>query len=352
VAYTTDQLAEPSGLRLTPVLQGIDYYPFTVHFPIHSPDVPDKPPEFFRPPTDDTPTGAFSYGGRVYVFFNWHEVWKPDPRPFHSSLAWSATPDQPTPFEYLSDVSTRLAQVVPWVVKNSEIAGLPSDSGDGLILFGQSGDGTNRGWGNQYAGVFLAWMPLHPVMGPETDHVWYWTNAQDPAQRWSLFDGDAKPLFATRWDWSSLSVGRIPQTGQWILLYQRAFRAKNAGEPEAPEESIVARISSTPWGFLDATENGEIELFNPVRDGAYQVRAGDGTILRRGFMYRERSPFPDGLDHLEPQIGGKSFAYGAYLLNRYTRYEAGSRILTIYYLMSTATPYQVQLMKSEIRLAK
>lgn len=42
------------------------------------------------------------------------------------------------------------------------------------------------------------------------------------------------------------------------------------------------------------------------------------------------------------------FAYGPYLLNRYTTYDAAADIATIVYLMSTGKPYQVQVMPSYI----
>src|SRR5262249_18055071 len=148
----------------------------------------------------------------------------------------------------------------------------------------------------------------------------------------------------TRWFWSSLSVGRFGENGVWILLYQRTAR------PEAPEESIVARMARTPSDFLDETEAGEIPIFNPATDGAYRVLASDGTVLNRGFMHREPSPTPDGLDRMPPTIGGNGFAYGAYLVNRFTRWDSTSRTLTIYFLMSTGMPYQVQLMRSQITL--
>jgi hypothetical protein len=173
----------------------------------------------------------------------------------------------------------------------------------------------------------------------------YYAVVSKPTQRWTTNVADAIPLFKTRWFWSSLSVGRIAQIGKWILLYQRTAR------PQATEESIVARIASTPFGFADATELGEIPIFTPAEDGAYRVVAVDGTVLKSGYMHRERSPVPDGLDRLPPIIGGDGFAYGAYLLNRYTGWDAATRTLTIYYLMSTGMPYQVQLMSSKIKLA-
>ena len=41
-----------------------------------------------------------------------------------------------------------------------------------------------------------------------------------------------------------------------------------------------------------------------------------------------------------------SYAYGPFLLNRYTKWDPAYRDLTIYYLVSTFRPYQVQLMRS------
>jgi hypothetical protein len=170
----------------------------------------------------------------------------------------------------------------------------------------------------------------------------YFAIGPDHSRRWTTNAAEAAPLFKTRWSWSSLSAGKIAATGQWIVLYQRTAR------PEAPEDSIVARIASAPSDFLDDSEAGEIQLFNPVRDGAYRIVAGDGSVLNRGYMHREKSSFKDALDRLPPVIGGNGFAYGAYLVNRYTRWDPVTRTLTLYYLMSTGMPYQVQLMRSQL----
>jgi hypothetical protein len=287
---------------------------------------------------NDTPTGAFSYSGKVYVFFAWHDLSKPN-RPFHSSLASSPDPSQPTPFEFIAHISAKFSQVAPWVITNSDLTGLPSTNGEGLMLFGQGGTPDGHG------GVFLAWVPLQPGLDPDLSRIRYYSNASDPTQRWTTNEANAIPLFKTRWFWSSLSVGRIAEIQRWIVLYQRTAR------PEAAEESIVARIARTPLDFLDATEAGEIPIFTPVKDGAYRAVADDGTVLNRGYMHRARSPVADGFDHLPPTIGGNGFAYGAYLLNRYTRWDGATGTLTIYYLMSTGMPYQVQLMRSQISVS-
>jgi hypothetical protein len=271
------------------------------------------------------------------VFFAWHDRSKPD-RPFHSSLASSSDPGRPRPFPWIAHISPKFSQVAPWVIQNSEVKGLPSANGEGLMLFGQGATPDGHG------AVSLAWVPLQPGREPDLSTIRYYQHGPDSTHRWTTNEVDATPLFKTRWFWSSLSVGRIAEPARWILLYQRTAR------PEAPDESIVARIARTPFDFSDETEAGEIPIFTPAKDGAYRVVGNDGTVLNRGYMHRERSPVPDGLDRLPPTIGGNGFAYGAYLLNRFTRWDAPTRTLTIYYLLSTGMPYQVQLMRSDIRI--
>ena len=330
IAYTQDSSPEPNGFRLTPVTRDGAFYPFTVH-------MPGGPISGMQLLQNDTPTGAFSYNGKVYVFFAWHDVSRPD-RPFHSSVASSPDPSQSAPFEWVAHLSTKFSQVAPWIVTNSQVPDLPSTNGDGLILFGQGATPDGQG------GVFLAWVPLQRGLSPDFSTTHYYTAALNPGQRWSTNENDAVRLFKTQWSWSSLSAGRISETGLWLLLYQRTAR------PQAPEESIVARFARTPWDFLDSTEAGEVAIFTPIKDGAYRQVAPDGTVLKRGYMHREHSPVPDGLDRLPPTIGGNGFAYGAYLLNRFTRWDSATKTLTIYYLMSTGMPYQVQLMRSLVRI--
>jgi len=115
--------------------------------------------------------------------------------------------------------------------------------------------------------------------------------------------------------WTSLSVGRIPGTGQWVLHYQRTLSEIGQDQP------IVARTGALLWELSD-----EIEVFNPYREGAYGR-----------YMFGRTEP---------------AFAYGAYLLNRYTRWNAAEQTATIYYMRSTWMPYQVQLMRSVIKIVK
>jgi hypothetical protein len=73
----------------------------------------------------------------------------------------------------------------------------------------------------------------------------------------------AKTLFTTRFGWTSLSVGRLPGTGRWILLNQKAGSIDDNHAHNTWNEPIVARIVATPWDIESAAE---IRLFDPVRD--------------------------------------------------------------------------------------
>jgi hypothetical protein len=52
---------------------------------------------------------------------------------------------------------------------------------------------------------------------------------------------------------------------------------------------------------------------------------------------------PPGIDH-------PGWAYGAYILNRFTEWNPTTRELVMYYLLSLSSPYQIQLMCSKIAL--
>ena len=146
----------------------------------------------------------------------------------------------------------------------------------------------------------------------------------------------AKQLFPTLFHWSSLSAGYIARADLWIVLYQRTGARPEPGRTLTPSdiaalnETIVARIASKPWDIDTAQE---IVIFDPVREQA----RGAG---------RYKAPIPPMLDpHRNPP-----FAYGAYILNRYTRWDPVLSKLTINYLMSTGDPYQVQIMETAIKI--
>lgn len=315
IAYTTDPDPEPHGFRLTPVLQ-------------------DGPGTSFRPlrvkrltdtgylGTNETPTGAFSYDGRLYVF-----VVTGDDKPV-SSLTSSADPG--SDFELhrqISDSSGKFWQVAPWVVNNSDWPGLPENTGDGVLLWGQAG-----------RGVYLAWMKLEPGRGPSGE-LRYYTGLEMP---WSERESDADSLFPVP-NITQLSVAWLPEVQRWLMLYSRAY-------PDLPREGIVCRVAKTPWDWSE-----EVTIFDPARDGAFgrymhEPGSDDGLDAEPPRAGWSRVPFLRNLAKLLARKirDNPGWAYAPFLLNRYTRWDPQERTAKIYYLMSTSVPYQVMLMRTEL----
>jgi hypothetical protein len=301
----------PAPFRLTPILKAGLFFPFSFR----------AAARVVMPLTNETPSGAFSYDGRLYVFV------VTGGRTPVATLTSSADPFRAEPYKFHFELSDAIVpgsglffQIAPYVVRNAEIRGLPSEDGDGLIMFGHAG-----------LGVRLAWMPLRVVEEPCRSHVRFYTG--DPAEPWSPVETKAKTLFATRFGWTSLSVGRIPGRGDWILLNQKAGGIDDNIAHDTWNEPIVARIAAKPWDIASAEE---IPIFDPRRDGA------------RG-KYMASPPTPAN-PAWPPRIPHPSFAYGAYILDPYTEWDAGARAATIRYLLSTGSPYQVQVMETQIRL--
>ena len=129
VAFSSDTQVGPHGITLHPVMQGPWFHPFTVE------------PPFGVPATNRTPTGAFSFGGRAYVFAVVNNPQDPTGLPV-SILTSSAHPEQAGEYrvEFQFD-HFRFWQVAPVVVNNAWIDGLALPSGPGLILYGHGDPG-------------------------------------------------------------------------------------------------------------------------------------------------------------------------------------------------------------------
>ena len=297
IVFTTDTSPEPNGFEIIPILKGgpdPSFKPFTY-----------KGRKYLG--TNETPTGAFSYNSRCYVFIitgNTEPV---------SYLTSSVDPAEDFDRHgVISDNVGKFWQITPWIVQNADWEGLPpATTGEGLLL-----------WGNSYNQVYLAWMPLDPGQHPPTG-LKYFTG---PGSTWCDEEQSAVPVFSTNGG-TQLSVGWIREARRWVMLYTRA-------SPGAPYESIVCRIGTTPWSWSD-----EITLFNPVRDGAFTK-----------YMHQ---PGKDDLNVGPPfrQPSDWGWAYAPFLLNRYTKWEKDKPVVNIYYLISVNSPYQVMLMRSQLRFA-
>jgi Domain of unknown function (DUF4185) len=311
VAHTNDQQVSPDGFKLHPTMNGSHFDPFTVESP------------FGVPPRNRTPTGAFSFGGRVYVFA---VVDDPDHPPPGLPVSILTSKDHPAltglyRVEFQFD-HYLFWQVAPVVVNNALVPDLPLPTGPGLILLG----GGNANIPGRSDSIQLAWMPLPIVHRGRSapNGIQYYTGSRQ--YPWSPQAKDAAPLVSLT-DYTSVSAAWFPAANTWVMVYS------NAG-PRHPADSVVARIGPTFWQWSE-----EIELFNPCREGAY------GRYMH----------WP-GLDQIwprkPPDLGDQpGWAYGAFLTDRFCSWDASSRQLTLYYLLSLSRPYQVQLMRSRVFLA-
>src|SRR6185369_2798027 len=154
----------------------------------------------------ETPTGAFSYDGRCYVFSLAYSL-----RP-RSYLASSDRPDLGRPFvlHYLFS-STAFLQVAPWVVSNAQHPGLPLREGDGLVMIGGSPEAFS-----------MAWMSLEPGKIPEKHRLLFYAGNVHGTIKWSHKEEDAVQIFALPAPgYTAVSLAWLEGPGQWILTYVR-----------------------------------------------------------------------------------------------------------------------------------
>jgi hypothetical protein len=292
---------------------------------------------------NETPTGAFSHAGRAYVF-----VWVASRAPHDvtnapragSYLTSKADPSAPGNYRVeqlisplmispLTARTTGFYQIAPVKVDATEFAGLfPDSTGAGVVLFGH---GHNEKLGHD--GIHLAWSPLapNPALGPLS--LWYYTGESDPDRRWSRDANDAEPLLS-RPDYTSVSATWRADLRRWILIYGTANPTVKGGPEDGP---VMARLARTPFDLATAED---LPIFHPAREHAYT-----------NYMH-----WP-GKDCIHPELPPSQpppedypgWAYGAHLLNRYTRWDPRTGLIDLYYLLSTASPYQVHLMHTTIR---
>jgi hypothetical protein len=291
--------------------------------------------------TIETPSGAFSFNDKVYVFVGVQQFRKfggRDDGPLVQFplpgcyLISKSRPHQPGPFKQLDRFSPPvgpLNAVAPVRVLNSQHSWLPpSEHPEGVVMFGLGG---NRHV--NYSAVSLSWMPLKSGIDPRPSDILYFTKEASGGFAWKADPTDVAPIFGKETNLIHLSAAYIKGLGRWIVVRQSSNPTNNSQGP------IIARIGTPP---LDWSE--PFDLFAPCRDGAY------GKYMHW--------PEVDGIPWMPPGPGyeGAAFpwqpgaAYGAFLLERYTRWNGATRQLDLYYLMSTGSPYQVQLMHTVLRI--
>lgn len=240
-----------------------------------------------------------------------------------------------------------LPGIAPVVVDNASHGvepGLPAATGKGLVMFAK-GNWLGSGY---RPGIRLAWAPLEGVEPPQVERFLYYTGVsgktwtRDPAEANNLIDLGVKN---EKDHWSSVSVLWLAEAQRWVLVYCEAVDDRsNLDRFKGP---VIARISPTLEGLRHAAE---IPIFDPGREGAY------GT-----YANWPGSDFPLSYPPLPLWVGGvvggqrenmPGWAYGAFLLERFTRFNAETRLLDLHYLLSLGRPYQVQVMHTRLQLAE
>lgn len=134
---------------------------------------------------------------------------------------------------------------------------------------------------------------------------------------------------------SSVSATFLRGPDKWIVTHMTADNSKRITGP------VIARIGTPPFDWSE-----EFRLFDPCRERAYAryMHWPDLDAIHEADPRRDKdAPPPD------PAVPG--WAYGAFLMDRFTRWDPDSRQLELYYLLSTGSPYQVQVMHTTLRMA-
>jgi hypothetical protein len=295
IAHTTDRnplagirlefIRAPDEGYLSPQVPGISLGPFEV------------------------PTGGFSTGPRLYVFFTTDSS---GGVVMGRSVLASST-DNGRTFDRLYDVSrSKFINVAPVLVNNRDVPGMPGRTGRSVLCWAS---GPYR-----QSDPYLAYIP---VSGVDRRSSWRYFTGMDPVSglpRWSAAEADAVPLFQHACI-GELSVAWLAPLGVWLMLY-------NCDTPRG----IVYRVAEHPWGpWSDAAV-----LFDPFADGGYC------HFIHRSWEAGACDSVHD--PGRENEWGGE---YGPYVIAPYTTGDAAAT--SIFFVMSTWNPYNTVLMTARLR---
>ena len=348
VAFTVDAVVqegpgEAGGVRLHPTMdeKGRYFDPFRV----------DGVSGIGVTKTFEVPSGAFAHGGHVFVFFH---TWDSPVQGCY--LASKCDPGQPGPFTERFLFSPRrflfsprpldsggwsadcFSGVAPVKVQNADHAWLPENAAEiaceGVVMFGL---GYNPKLG--YSAIHLAWMPL-TADGPKLEDVRYFVGGP---QRWDSSPDNVVPLFGKQTNLQSISAAHLKGPDTWIVLHMTANGTNCMTGP------IVARVGTPPSDWSE-----EFSLFDPCRERAYgrYMHWPDLDWIQLADPFRTPPKTKKEREDMEAERRDKvpAHAYGAFLLERYTRWDKTKAELDLYYLLSLWSPYQVQVMHTTLRL--
>ena len=259
----------------------------------------------------ETPTGAFSAGGRLYVLAASQFDGISHSR---SVLAYSKGDDRV--FTYAGDLSaSKFMNVSAAVVSRSQVADLPQGHDNGVLLWGA---------GPKYraSAVYLAFLPFNSIGLPLLGERRYFAGLDNSGKpRWQEGEHNAALLFNQPCR-GELSVTWNPYLKQWLMLYLCEHE---------PGRGINYRSADKPWGPWSAPGN----LFHPGVDGGYC------HFIHSNWDVKACDDVHD--PERERVWGGE---YAPYVIAPLTTGNAEQT--TIYYTMSTWNPYEVMLMRATL----
>ena len=221
--------------------------------------------------------------------------------------------DQETPFAWLAPVRVANAE--------HEVLHANSTTGTGLVIIGFDGKRFRLGW-----------MALVDGQPPRFDSARYyhkgrgeWTDSPDSSAGYELFSH----AFPDSFSYTHVSAAWLPTLGLWVVLYATAWdEARRFVDP------IVARFSRN---LIDWTD--PVPIFDPGIQGAY------GRYMHQPPLDRIHPDLPPRQPNGKDNPG---WAYGAFLLERFTAFDRATGVLRMAYLLSFGSPYQVHVMHSTV----
>ncbi|MFZ3474945.1 hypothetical protein ACODT3_01280 [Streptomyces sp. 4.24] len=329
IAWTFDRPEEPKGPLLNWVIGPLGWYQR-----LHVTGLPELG-------NFEVPTGAFSYGGRLYVFVARN---KAGGVMRDSHLAVTKPPNH-VPGDglvKLYDVSSTLAggwpagrwltHVSPTVVSCAAWPGLPVATGDGLVMFSTSL--------YHASSVHLAFCTLDPLgVQPVPDPATWWyfldgapADGAGPAN-WrtatALLDSGQEPteVIPGLGGQGEVSVTWHPRIHRWL---QANMGPSSPGDPYEAIHVRTARRPQGPW-------SQSVVVFDPADPDA---EASNSDPQNQFVRLPNPQPPPQG-----------NLVYAPYVVPSWTRFDRSTREITIYYTVSTTLPvYNVQLLTARIHL--
>jgi hypothetical protein len=222
----------------------------------------------------------------------------------------------------------------PYVVTAADHPDLPASPSTGGIAFsGQAAVMISHRFGTaetgarpyHYPGFVLACWHLPVGAAPRLQDLLYfdpealmWTPDVSVLADKNLFDYtyNGKPNHDGYYTETGLLW--LPGPRRWMLTYTQGQAPSKPGALDAVLGPVYARFAER---ITDLGTAADIPIFDPTRPA-------DRALL----------------------VDGDSYPYGPYPLEAYTSWDPRMGILDLYYLLSLFNPYQVQLMRTQIRV--